>query len=98
MHVVLVAQDPEQIGQVLLRRVGRQLVVERLHPGLAARLALVAHVDLGGGVVSDENRREARPRSAGGDQLLHADPCALAHLRGHRFSVDDVAHFFLRGA
>ena len=56
--------------------VGRQPVVDRAHPDLLAGLVLVADVDLRGGVLADDHRRQGRRppglRRVGGD--LARDP------------------------
>jgi hypothetical protein len=90
IDVLVPVQALDQVDELPLRCVAPELVMDRAHPDLLARLALVADVDVGGGVVPDQDRREARRAAEiagelgglGGDQL--ADP------GGERLAVDDL--------
>ena len=79
-----------QVDELVLGDVGRQLVVDRADPGLLARAALAADVDVGGGVVADEHGREpgrappvGRPR---GDDVLDAPAQCLRRSPSRRGS------------
>ena len=76
--------------ELVLRRLRRQLVVDRDDAHLLARLALHPHIDVRGGVVAHEHGRESR-RDAPRPQLGHLGGHPLAHLRGHGLAVDDRA-------
>jgi hypothetical protein len=96
---VVVVQRRDQLLDLLLRRVGRQPVVDRAHPGVLGRLALVAHVHVRGGVVAHEDRGQAGLVATAVDPLGHLARDALLHLGGHRAAVDHVVvHLFSRGA
>src|SRR3954465_3158867 len=77
--------EPEEL---LLGRLGRELVVERLDPDLAARFLLPLDVYLRRRVLADEDRGEAdRPRKPG-DALSDL----AAHPLGERFSIHEDSH------
>jgi hypothetical protein len=77
--------------ELFLRRVGGQLEVARLHPGLGRGLLLQVDVDVRGGVVADEDGGEAHMTELG-DRGSHL----LAHLRTERLAVDDGCRHWLR--
>jgi hypothetical protein len=88
----------EQLGKLGLRRVGRQLVVERLDPGFGACLPLATHVDVRRRVVADDDRRQPGLHALG-DEFLDLGLDAVAHLLRDSLAVDDsCAHFLFRGA
>ena len=86
VHAVVGVQVADQLGELLRRHVAAGLVVERLDAHLGGVLALHAHVDGGGRVVADQDRREARLAVHRIDLALHL----LAHLGGDRLAVDDL--------
>ena len=53
-------EQRDELVQVPLIDVGRQLVVDRADPGRLAGLALVGDVDVRGGVLADQHRCKAR--------------------------------------
>ena len=55
-----------------------------------AVLAPYPHVDLGRGVVSHQDRGQARGDAVSRLQLLHHGGHALAHPRGHGLAVDHL--------
>jgi hypothetical protein len=64
-------------------------VVERAHADLLRLLALVADVDVRGGIVAHQHCREARHvATASGGELPHPLGDPLAHLGGDRLPVD----------
>jgi len=77
--------EPEKL---LLGRVGRELVVERLDPDLAARFLLSLDVDLRRRVLADEDRRETDRLRESGDVLRDLRSYAL----GERFAVHEDSH------
>ena len=91
----------DELEQLVLRRGGAEAVVERAHADLLRLLALVADVDVRGGIVAHQHRREARHvATASGGELPHPLGDPLAHLGGDRLAVDRLcAHAtFLSGA
>ena len=86
VHAVVGVQVADQLGELLRRHVAAGLVVERLDAHLGGVLALHAHVDGGGRVVADQDRREARLAVHRIDLALHL----LADLGGDRLAVDDL--------
>ncbi len=82
---VELGDEPEKL---LLGRLGRELVVERLDPDLAARFLLPFDVDLRRRVLADEDRGEADRMREPGDVLrdLRAYPL------GERFAVHEDSH------
>ena len=81
------ATTRQQIG---LRHVGRQLVLERGHAGGLGLGVLGADIDLAGGIVADQNHREARHQIVfaldAGDLVSDAS----AKFRRDDFSIDDL--------
>ncbi len=82
---VVGVQLGEQLQQLGLRRVRGQPDVARVDADRLGRLLLEADVDLRGGVVSDEHRREADVAELGD---LERD--FGANLRRQRLAVDDL--------
>jgi hypothetical protein len=82
----------DHLEHLALARRRRHGLVERLHPGLAARRDLVADVDLRRGVLADEDRDEpgpvARALLEGGRIQRNLGP----NVRGDRLAVDDRRH------
>jgi hypothetical protein len=70
--------------QILLRRVGGQLEVTRIHPGLRRGLLLQVDVDVRRGVVANQHGGEADVAELG-DRSGHL----LAHLRAEGLAVDE---------
>ncbi len=62
VHVGIVVEIVDQLEQVPLAGLGRQLVLVGIHAGLDGLLALAAHVDLARRVLA---RRPAPPRAPG---------------------------------
>ena len=81
-EVALEGAEAVVVGRsdLVLARVCREPVVEALDADLGARLLLAAHVDRGGSVVADQDRRQA------GDVVPRRDPF-------RDFRADLVAHF-----
>ena len=80
----------DQLEQLLLGGLAAQAVVDRAHPGLLAGLVLVGDVDLRGGVVADEHRRQRRRAAAlASANSATSTPDPLADLGGDRLAVDD---------
>ena len=73
-------------------------MLERLDADLRARLALAPHVDVRGGVVADDDRREPRPHPLV-VQRRDVVANAIANALRDRLAVDDPrAHLFFSGA
>ena len=84
-HALVGVQLGDEREQLVLRGLGRELVVERLDAGLATGLLLVPDVDRRRGILADEHRRETdRPIELGD---LAAD--LLAHALGERLPVHE---------
>ena len=58
VHLVVGVQLRDEPEQLLLRRRGREAHVARLDARVSGSAVLAADVDVGGGVVADEHRRE----------------------------------------
>src|SRR5215216_38361 len=87
-HALVRVELRDEPEELLLGRLGRELVVERLDTDLATRFLLALDVDLRRRVLADEDSGEAdRPRQPG-DVLSDLD----AHPLGERFSIHEDSH------
>jgi hypothetical protein len=90
MHRRVCVQTIDQGQKLVLRGRRRKIVRERDHAGRVGRLALVADIDLRGGVFTDEHDgeagRSAARRDARGDTRTHVGGEPL----GARLAVDDA--------
>jgi hypothetical protein len=78
----------DELDELRLSDVGRELVVDRADSGRLAGLALVGDVDMGGGIVADEHRGEAGLALRLGDHV--GDP--LLEVGRNGLAVDDLSH------
>ena len=76
--------------QLLLCDLSRQPLVERLDAGLAGGLLLERDVDVRGGIVADQHRRQTDAA-----EVLDAGRNLLAHARGERLPVHDGGGHYL---
>ena len=90
VHRPIGIQFGDEIEQVRLARVDVQSVLEALHAAGDGLLALVADIDLAGGILADENDGEAGRQAVG----LFQGANRLRNSRAQRFreglAVDDV--------
>src|SRR4029079_4639516 len=84
VHAVVRVELGNRLEQLVLRQVGRQLEVARVHTGLGRRLLLQIDVDVRRRVVADQNGGEPYASELG-DGSGHL----LAHLRAERLAVDE---------
>ena len=87
-HALVRVELVDEPEKLLLRRLGGELVVERLDPDLAAGLLLALDVDLRRRVLADENRGEAdRPA-----ELFDVLATSRADPLGECFSIHEDSH------
>jgi hypothetical protein len=89
VHLLVGVQLLDERDELVLRDARVEVVVPRLDADLGHGLALAAHVDLRGGVVTHEDRREAG-RDPLVAELTHLLGDFLANVRGDRLAVDDL--------
>jgi hypothetical protein len=100
MHFVVVVQATDELQDLGFRRVCGQLELFGVHPDLKRLLGLIAHIDLAGRVVSDNDHGQAR-----GDAVLRLESLDVPRnpfpqAFGKGFSVDDLGgheHILLAG-
>ncbi len=79
MHLGIRVQARDEPEQVILSCLSRQFMQPAVNAGLFTGFALVAHIDLAGGIVADQDRGQPRSNAAqldksgrlGGDFCLH---------------------------
>ena len=89
--VLIGVQAPDKLHELLLRRLGGQLVVKGADAALFAIAQLGAHVGGRSLVVAHEHHGEPT-RDAATAELGDLRRCALAHLRRQRLSIDNRRH------
>ena len=90
MHLRVVIERAHLVEKRLLRRIGRQAKLQRIHTYFFCRNALISHIDLRGRVFADQYNRQARRQIM--VRLEHAN--TLGDLRAERarnfFAVDYI--------